>query len=169
MEQPKRVNPRVSKRHVYGWLFAGSGFLVTVFVAYLGSRDEPPPVVVNLVLVILAGLCQVVAGSQFQGIGRADPGLARASVRRLLRMTQRVAVRRQEVESVFDTGGAAEMKKAMGPLSVDLSWLEEGLLEATNDWVEFHEDALRELVEVKQNVPRNLDGPTDTTEGEDNG
>lgn len=135
------------------------GFLVTAYVAYLGSQDPPPAVLVNVVLVILAGLCQIIAGSQFQGIGRADPGLARASVRRLVAMTQRVAARKRVVEEAYDTGGAVELRKVMGLLSVDLSWLEEGLLHAKDDWVEFHEDALRGVVKPEENVPKDLKVP----------
>ena len=44
-------------------------------------------------------------------------------------------------------GTAPECKKVLGRISVELSWIEEGLVNSVDDWNEFHKIALRELVE----------------------
>ena len=48
-------------------------------------------------------------------------------------------------------GTGPECKKVLGRISVELSWIEEGLLDAANDWNEFHPVALRELIEEIEN------------------
>ena len=62
-------------------------------------------------------------------------------------MTARTRDARKVTELTYDVGTGPECKKVLGRVSVELSWIEEGLLDAANDWNEFHPIALRELIE----------------------
>jgi hypothetical protein len=62
-------------------------------------------------------------------------------------MGTRARVARQAVEASFDGASAQEVRRTLGVVSVELSWIEEGILEAVEDWNEFHQDALRKLTE----------------------
>jgi hypothetical protein len=128
----------------------GSAFLigslgVTVLLGVLSGADEQPSRSTSALLVLLAAVFQFSSVLLFAGIGRADPGLARAAVRRLIRMGLRTSGARQLAEESFDSANTAELRSRMGRLSVELSWLEEGLVEAVGDWEEFHAEALKQL------------------------
>lgn len=139
----------LTRRHVWASLLFVVGFGLTIALGVLAGADDPPSRSTSALLVVLAGVFQVASASQFHSIGRADPGLARAAVRRLIRMGTRAGDTRQAVEASFDKGSAAEQRRTLGLVSVELSWIEEGILEAVEDWNEFHQDALKRLTEGK--------------------
>jgi hypothetical protein len=123
------------------------GFGLTVYLGVMQGSSAPPSRSTSALLVVLAGVFQFAGAAKFLRIGRADPALARAAVRRIIKMTARTREARKVVELTYDVGSPVECKKLMGRVSVELSWLEEGLVDAMDDWYEFHETALRELVE----------------------
>lgn len=137
----------LSWRHLWATLLFVVGFGLTIGLGVLAGADDPPSQATSALLVVLAGVFQVASANQFHSIGRADPGLARAAVRRLIRMGTRARDARQAVEASFDHGSAPELRRTLGLVSVELSWIEEGILEAVEDWNEFHLDALKQLTE----------------------
>lgn len=132
-------------RRWFGSLFLIGSLVTTVFLGVLSGADKQPTRSTSALLVLLAAVFQFGSVVTFSGIGRADPGLARAAVRRLIRMGLRTSGARKLAEESFDGANAPELRSRMGQLSVELSWLEEGLVEAVGDWEEFHADALKKL------------------------
>jgi len=152
-----RVGGRATLPSVKGWIkkpttFAGAlvvvGFLLTTAIAVLGGVADT---VVLLLLTLLAGVFQYAGASRFHSTGRADPTLARASVRRLFLLAGRASATRQEVETTYDRGSPAEIKRQMGLVSAQLSFIEEGAVQAIQDWREFHSDALAAIDEEGPN------------------
>lgn len=128
------------------------GLGLTIYLGVLSGADQQPSRATSALLVVLAGGFQVAGASRFHAIGRADPGLARAAVRRLIKMVRRTQQARLVAETAYDGSNAADMRKAMGRVSVELSWIEEGLADGIDDWNEFHKNALRELTKGGGNV-----------------
>lgn len=135
-------------RH-WRYVVAGGLFLAslasTVWLGVLGAGEEPVTRSAAGFLVLLAGGFQLSSAILVHSVGRADPGLARAAVRRLVRQAKRAAEAERLAQHVYETGNAGELRKAMGTLSVHLSYLEEGALEAIEDWQEFHGQALQQV------------------------
>lgn len=123
------------------------GFGLTVYLGVLDGASKQPSRATSALLVVLAGVFQFAGAAQFQKIGKADPGLARAAVRRIIKMAARASNARKLAEYAYDAGSPSDVKKALGRVSVELSWLEEGLLDAVDDWNEFHATALHDLKE----------------------
>lgn len=137
-------------RRWWGSIFLVGSVGTTVLLGVLSGSDRPPSRSTSALLVLVAAVFQLGSVLLFSGIGRADPGLARAAVRRLVRMGLRAEGARVLAEESFDSASASELRSRMGQLSVDLSWMEEGLLEAVGDWEEFHADALKTLRKADQ-------------------
>jgi hypothetical protein len=135
------------RRRALGSLLFAASLAVMVMLAFLGGADKPPTRAASGLLVVIAAMFQLLSASQFYAIGRADPGLARAAVRRIIHMGTRVGRARLAAEAAFESGSAPMKHRLVGALSVELSWLEEELLESVKDWNEFHEGALRGLRE----------------------
>src|SRR5689334_20014062 len=123
---------RDSRRRVLAIVLLIGAFGLTVFLGVLSGSQKAPSRSTSALLVVLAGILQIASASQFNAIGRADPALARATVRRLLRMGTRTHQARLLAEECFETSSpnAQELRRTMGILSVELSWVEEGLAEA---------------------------------------
>ncbi|GLW07865.1 hypothetical protein Misp01_29950 [Microtetraspora sp. NBRC 13810] len=134
-------------------MLAGLG--VTVYLGVLSGADQQPSQATSALLVVLAGIFQFAGAAKFNKIGKADPGLARAAVRRLIRMIRRANEARLIAEAAYENSDAAEIRKAMGRVSVELSYVEEGLTEAVDDWNEFHKDALRKLTGGREDAGSN--------------
>lgn len=139
-------------RRWWGSVLLAASIVVTVLLGVLSGAEKQPSRSTSALLVIVASGFQLASVLLFSGIGRADPSLARAAVRRLIGMGLRARAARQFAESSFASGNAAELRSGVGRLSVDLSWLEEGLVEAAEDWQEFHADALKEFRKGGQGV-----------------
>lgn len=123
------------------------GLGLTVYLGVLQGASQQPSRATSALLVVLAGVFQIAGAARFLKIGKADPALARAAVRRIIGMTARTREARKLAELTYDVGTAPECKKVLGRISVELSWIEEGLIYSVDDWNEFHKIALRELVE----------------------
>lgn len=136
---------RLTRQQILAGALVAVGFGLTVYLGALEGASKQPSRATSALLVVLAGVFQIAGAAQFLKIGKADPGLARAAVRRIIKMTARASNARKLAECAYDSGTPSEIKKALGRISVELSWLEEGLLDAFDDWNEFHATALHDL------------------------
>jgi hypothetical protein len=133
----------VSVRAKWGGFFAlvGAGF--TVALAFLGSAEKPPTASEQAVIALLAIFAQFGAAWTFSREGRADPAMAQRSVARLVRLAQRAQKARRQAEDLAVRGTPApDLRDCVGYLSVHLSYLEEGYVEAIDDWRAFHPRAV---------------------------
>ncbi|NCT90136.1 hypothetical protein GXB85_04095 [Cellulomonas sp. APG4] len=121
-------------------------FALTLAIALLGGTADT---LVLLLLTLLAGVFQFFGASRFHSAGRADPSLARASVRRLFSMAGRAYETRLSVEQCYETGTPGDAKKQLGVVSAQLSFIEEGAVQAIEDWREFHDEALADIEEKR--------------------
>lgn len=137
--------PKLTKVPWFPYVLFLLGFLITIWLAYKASTTKPLSGSQSVVLVLLAGIFQIGGGNMLYRVGRADPGLARAAVRKLYRLAARAKDSRQVAEGAFDGSGSLSEHDALGRLSTDMSWLEEGILESVDDWTEFHANALKGL------------------------
>lgn len=138
----RRVRPWLRKPTTQAGGLVLLGFLATAIIALLGNGTQWP---VLLLLTLLAGIFQYAGASKFHDTGKADPSLARASTRRLLGLATRARASKELAERAYEGGGAAESKRLMGRLSAELSYIEEGAVQAIEDWREFHREALKEI------------------------
>ncbi|GIH73240.1 hypothetical protein [Sphaerimonospora thailandensis] len=144
---------KITRSHVWATILVAVGVALTIYLGVLSGADQQPSRATSALLVVLAGVFQVAGASRFHAIGKADPGLARAAVRRLLKMVRRAQEAKLIAETAYESNAnAGEMRKAMGRVSVELSWIEEGLVDSIDDWNEFHKDALRKLTEGGDNA-----------------
>lgn len=133
---------------------AGTALLVVsiavlVYMAMRTSATSPPSAVESVLLVVISSGLQIASAFAFSGNGRADPSLARSAVRRLITLNL-YARRARQIAEDAEPGTPVQAKKAMGTLSVQLSYIEEGILEAARDWAEFHPEAIKKLEEADQ-------------------
>jgi hypothetical protein len=133
---------------VGGWLIAGA-FLLTVALAFMPT-SQGWGVTVSVILVLVAGGLQFGGAFMFDRAGRADPSLAKSAVARLLLLNSQAQRARNRAEKAFDTETGAKLKASVGQLSVDLSYLEEGIGLSAQDWALFHPDAIARLAEQNQ-------------------
>lgn len=133
----------LSLRKRWGSALALTGAVLTVLLAFLGNVDKPPSASTQALLAFLAILSQLGAAWTFSGEGKADPTLAERSVARLVRLAQRASGAKQQAEALTVRGTtAADLRDGMGHLSVHLSYLEDGYVDAINDWRTFHPTAV---------------------------
>lgn len=121
------------------------GFVFTVMAARLGSGKHPATGLTTLLYVLLSGIFQFLGARKFHSIGRAEPSLARASVRRLFGQAQKTILLLELVEGELENGTKESMKGVLGKVSVHLSYIYEELGQQIGDWKEFHGDALRDI------------------------
>jgi hypothetical protein len=130
---------RLRPRQRIGGVLALLGVGLTVLLAFLSNRSEPPAASTQALIALLAILAQLGSAWTFSGDGKADPGLAQRSVGRLVGLALRADSARQLTERMHAGGAtASEVKQAMGQVSVHLSYIEEGYLNAIEDWRVFH-------------------------------
>jgi hypothetical protein len=134
---------RLRPRQWLGGALALIGAGLTVLLALVGNQTKPPPASTQALIAFLAILAQVGAAWAFAGDGKADPTLAQRCVARLIGLAQRAEAARLAAETLNEAGGsAADMKRAMGQMSVHLSYIEEGYVNAIEDWRVFHPGAV---------------------------
>lgn len=143
----------LSLRTKAGAVFAGIGAALTVLLAFLSSSDDPPSANTYALLVLLAILAQLGATWIFSGDGKADPSMARRSVARLVGLASRAEHARKQAELLTAKGTSiSDLREGIGHLSVHLSYLEEGYVQAIEDWRAFHPrvvDAAEKPIERK--------------------
>ncbi len=127
------------------WTCGALAFCLTVVLAFATGGKRPVGSREAALIAILIGLLQVIGAMTASRVGRPDPMLARQSVRGLLRLAARVQLSRITAEKELLEGTPKSIKETLGVLSVNLSWIEEGLGSAVDDWKEFRADALSGL------------------------
>jgi hypothetical protein len=133
----------LSVRRKWGGGLAAVGAVLTVALAFLGSKSEPPTASTQALIALLAILAQSGAAWAFSGEGKADPTLAQRSVARLFRLGQRAGQARVAAELLSVRGASVgDLREGMQQLSVHLSYLEEGFLDSIDDWRTFHSAAV---------------------------
>lgn len=137
-------------------LFAG--FLVTVVLAVLSSQPTQNAPAVAVLLVILGGAFQLGASRTFHSVGRADPGHAKAVVMRLINLGRQSEMAEREVQWALECGSDREREVALGKVSVHLSYAQAELETQLDDWMQFHHEALAEIVEEQRSSLRPLGG-----------
>lgn len=138
---------KTARTRLIGAVLVAASILVTVWLGIRSASKTPPNATESGVLVIFAGVLQIMGGAAYSRVGRADPGHARSSVRRLLQIAARTSQARQQVEAAYDEQGPSKSKAVLGQVSVHLSYIEDAAMLAVEDWNEFHEDALRDIVD----------------------
>ncbi|MGY1551608.1 hypothetical protein ACW5CM_07450 [Microbacterium sp. A588] len=131
-----------------GWLVAGA-FLLTVALAFV-PPGEKWSVAVQVLLVLVAGGLQFGGAFMFDKAGRADPSLVKAAVGRLVLLTSQAKRARVRAENALAGESGVKLKNSVGQLSVELSFLEEGITASAQDWGLFHPDAIAMLAEEDQ-------------------
>jgi hypothetical protein len=119
---------------------------VTILLVLKSGSRHPLSTLDSWLLGVMAAVLQIGAGFQFASIGRADPSLAKSSVRYLVFLGDRAQKARKLAEVSFETGTTAERYQALGQLSVYLSEIETGASLAAQSWADFHEDAVAEII-----------------------
>jgi hypothetical protein len=134
---------KLSPRQRLGGILVAVGIALTVLLAFLGSQTKPPAASTQALIAVFAFLAQVGSAWVFSGDGKVDPTHAQRSVGRLARMAASAAVARRIAEKARDENlPAAAMRIVMGEISVHLSYLEEGYLDAIADWRAFQPEAV---------------------------
>lgn len=125
-----------------GVLFV-AGVGVTIWLAITSSNPKTATLI-NVLLVILAAVLQGASVLLFNSVGRADPALARASVRDLLRLADRASEARVIAEEGFEESkNLTALRADMGRLSSHLSYLEDGYISGADNWAQFHPEAFK--------------------------
>ena len=144
---------RLQPRQRWGALLAITGAGLTVLLAFLSNETKPPGASTQALIALLAILAQFGSAWTFAGAGKADPGLAERSVGRLVGLANRASFARALAEKCQEANpGSPAMRQVIGQLSVHLSYLEEGYINAIEDWRIFHADAV-EKAERSENGP----------------
>lgn len=127
---------------VVGSVLTVASIAATVTLAWRGAEEQPTRFEVAF-FALLAASFQVSAAWTFSRIRRVDLTHARSSVRSLFRLAGRAEDATASAEQARAKGvPAPEVREVMNQLSVELSVLQEGLVDATTDWT----DALPELL-----------------------
>lgn len=139
MQWLKQFKPRQWLGGVLALAAAG----LTVVITFLGSQTKPPTSATQAVLAFFAICAQVGSVWAFSGVGKADPGLAERSVAHLYKLAARASAAKDLAELSTERQYAlVALRKVIGELSVHLSYLEEGYIDAIDDWRIFHPDAV---------------------------
>jgi hypothetical protein len=140
-----KVRDSTKKNVLASFLMLGS-LVVTVLLVLKGGSKNPLPTLEAWLLGVMAAVLQIAAGVQFSSVGRADPSLAKSSVRYLVNLGYRAQKARLLAEESFEFGTASTRQLALGQLSVYLSEIEEGASLAAQSWADFHADAVAEIL-----------------------
>lgn len=145
-----KATPKEQKRRprLAGGILIGVAFLLTIALAFVPG--EGAGVTVAVVLVLVAGALQFGGALLLDKSGRADPTHAKAAVSRLVLLASQAKRARLRAEHAFETQTGAPLKSSAGQLNVDLSYIEEGIALAAQDWALFHPDAIQKLDEEDQ-------------------
>lgn len=139
----RALSDRLTPRQWWGGLLAVVGAGSTVLLALLGNQEEPPAASTQALIALLSILAQLGAAWIFSGYGKADPTLAQRSVGRLVKSAQNVNNAKLIAEALQQRGTTTtELRQGVGELSVHLSYIEEGYVEAIEDWRVFHPRAV---------------------------
>lgn len=121
------------------------GIGATLMLAYVAGANKPPSQAVQVGLAALSILANTGASLTFNGVGRADPTHAQRSSGRLLLLARQAAGAKVTAEGTFESdANKNQLHTAMGMMSRDWSYIEDGLVEALEDWRVFHRYAVEQ-------------------------
>jgi hypothetical protein len=105
----------------------------------------------QLLIAVIAIFAQGIAAFLFAGHGRAHPTHAKRALGRLLRLGERVKNAENDAQANFEgkNKSSEERQIQLGILSVELSWIGEGIYSAAADLIAFNEP-LNELISEDQ-------------------
>lgn len=128
-----------------GGLLLTVGLGATIVLAYVAGANKPPSQSVQVGLAALSILANAGASLAFSRVGRADPTHAQQSAARLIALANQTMSARTAAETAFEgTGTEGELHTAMGMMSVHLSYIEDGLVGAVEDWRVFQRYAVEQ-------------------------
>jgi hypothetical protein len=146
---------RLQPRQRWGGALAAAGAGLTVLLAFLSNQTKPPVASSQALIALLAILAQLGSAWAFSGVGKADPGLAERSVARLVGLAARASLAKSRAEKCREASpGVPAMRQVVGELSVHLSYLEEGYLNAIDDWRVFHPAAVEKAERSENDLDR---------------
>lgn len=141
------------KKRFFPFLLIAIGFAFTIALGVLNGNEEQPSRSTSALLVVVSGIFQLAGAATFNKFGKADPTLAESSIRRLRGLGERAGEARTLCEEAFESGAnAGALRQTVGVLSVQLSFIEEGLVYQIEDWRLFHEETVKKLEEGTTNV-----------------
>lgn len=141
-------------RHLNGNLrfVVGAVFFLLIgvgFVVYLAIRGadaaDPPSRSEAGALAAFSAVAQLIASYMWSQVGRAHPSHARSAVRRLRRAQARSVQFSEAALQAYESGTSNERRLTLGQLTSGLDSLADDLLDAEEDWHEFHGKALKSL------------------------
>jgi hypothetical protein len=131
------------------------GVGLTVLLAFLSSQHQPPSSSTQALIALLAIAAQLGAPGAFGGDGKADPGLAERSAARLVSLAHKADTAKVMAEQCQESKmSPAELRQAMNQLSVHLSYLEDGYVNAIEDWRIFHPLAVDKAERIQYDPDR---------------
>ncbi|HEY3683565.1 MAG TPA: hypothetical protein VGL93_11020 [Streptosporangiaceae bacterium] len=126
---------KMTGKHYLGSVLFLVGFVLTIWLGVISGQQRQPSAATNTLLVVLSGIFQAAGATVFHKIGKADPGLVHASVRRLAHMANHASEAKVQAQDVLDKGGPpSEVRRTIGLLSTHFSYIEEDALETIDDW-----------------------------------
>jgi hypothetical protein len=139
------MRERARSRQLLGGLLLVGGAGTTIILAFAAGSKHPPSQSVDAALAFLGILSQFSAAWVIRGEGRADPTHATQSVRRLLAMATRTREVGRRAEKLFEGEPTPQdLHTEMGILSALMSWMQEDVVLAIEDWRAFHAQAVAE-------------------------
>jgi len=129
-------------RRAAGFVLVGLSIATMVAFAFVDSAKPATPTQSALFVVLGAGF-QLAGAALFSREGRADPTHATSSFRHLGRLARKAAEAKQIAERAAQPDATVSVaRRAIDRLSVDLSWIEEELVEAGEHWAQVHPELL---------------------------
>lgn len=140
----KQIKARRFKRGG-SWALIVASLLVTAYLAHKGSSEKPPTGPESLALALLAAALQIGGAGIFTSLSRADPGLVDAVARRLIKATSKTKGARRAAEASQEFDDPESARHMIRRLNVELSWIEDELVEAVDDWALVHPEVVNDL------------------------
>lgn len=126
-------------RQILAVVLFAVGILLTSYLAFADKSAKPPTQAGNVLIVLLTVSAQGVAAWLFRGRGTADPTHAERAAQRLVLLGRKVATARTQAEFLYEqTSKLADLKSGAGILSAQLSYVEQDVADAYEDWRIFH-------------------------------
>lgn len=151
LPKPRRLAEEVTEWWVYlgwkqvlGYLSALGGIGLTIATALTKGPNQ-------LLIAVIAVFAQGIAAFLFAGQGRAQPAYAKRAVARLLRLAARADRATKSASDNFEDKSLTPTRRRddIGRLSVELSWITEGLSDAVADWIEINQPLI-ELIDKQR-------------------
>lgn len=150
---------RLTWRQWLGGCLLLAGFGATIALAYVAGASKPPSQSVQVGLAALSILAGTGATITFSGVGRADPTHAQRSAARLFGLASQAANARTAAETAFSGNTTkADLHTTMGMMSVHFSYMEDGLVQAVEDWRVFHPFAVEQAEDIQDRNDGSGDG-----------